>query len=106
METTRNHLKSSATLQKPYKTIPNHLKLLKANPKFLKLTIISPTPLELVPHQRATNHHLLLCFSTVEFEHESIIVRKEKLGKDNENPIAMIMNHKLWTLSHNCAKLF
>ena len=38
-----------------------------------------------LPPHRETSRQFLLCFSAVEFE-PKLIVRKAKLGKDDENP--------------------
>ena len=80
-----NHPKLSKTTQKPTKTIRNGLKLLETNPKFPKSVRNSPTPLKPPVTHRATSRQFLPCFSVVEFEHE-LIVRRAKLGKNDENP--------------------
>ena len=74
--------KQSETTQKPSKTTRNFLKLTQ---NFTKLAIISHTPTGPPHFDCVTSRQFLPGFSTVDLEHK-LIVRKVKVGKDDENP--------------------
>ena len=74
--------KQSETTQKPSKTTRNFLKLTQ---NFTKLAITSHTPTGPPHFDCATSRQFLPGFSTVDLEHK-LIVRKVKVGKDDENP--------------------
>ena len=80
-----NHPKLSEITQKRTKTIQNDLKVLEIKPKDPKISQTSPTPLKPPVTHHGTSCQFLPCFSVVEFEHE-LIVRRAKLGKNDENP--------------------
>ena len=100
--TTRNHQQSAENHPKPPQ---NHSKLskttwnyLKPIQNFLKLVITSPKPLEppVTPAQQTINFYLV--FLLLSLSMNWFIVRKVKKMKKT---LAMIINHKLWILSHS-----
>ena len=95
-ETIQNYPKPPRSYPKLSGTTRNYF---KPTQNFPKLAIISSTPQDPPSSHRATSRQLLPCFSVTEFEHK-FIVRKVKLGKDDENPSykheAQIVDH----LSH------